>query len=113
MATRSELYDLYANDWQALDKVETVTFTTVQGEEVATAKAKRLGPDKPARSASGQFGHQPAMVRWRLFDNTLDGHEPHQRCTITDEDGVVFTIETAGRGYYDTQWDCSCVRQVS
>lgn len=113
MTTRPAAYALFAGDHASVDGVETVTFTPVTGAAVTTVKAKRLGPEKSTIPVANQFGHQPAQMQWRLWDETLGGNEPHSECKITDEDGEIYTILQASKQLFGTQWDCNCIRQIS
>lgn len=114
MVTRSAAYILFANSYTHTDGVENVTYTPKHPAGAAVADVKALRGDLTQQELSGGIvGIEPTDLAFILWDSTLDGNEPTQGSVITDADDVAYTIRSAIRTLWNTQWRCICYQQVS
>lgn len=111
---RSQTYNLYKNDWQAEDDVETVTLTPPAGQGSAYNAAKAKLTELSKRELA-MLGNEIMLAAFEqafiLYDVTLNSLQPEARYLITRADGSKWNVSHAVRCKHDTQWVCLTSRE--
>lgn len=123
MATKTELYTLYKDDYLAWDVTESLTIVTKRHandggsitQEVTYCKAY------PLRNARVVFGdvQVTGMETSYLIPHTLlpiinaSGQEIKPNDLIIDSDEIEYTVQNARLVMFGTQWVILCVRRKS
>lgn len=115
MTTRADAYTLYSDSYSHTDGVEDVTYTPVHpsGAAVTDVKALRGDLSRQELFRGSVAGIEPTDLIFTLWDATLSGNTPTGGDVITDADNVSYTIRSASRAVWNTQWLCICYQQVT
>jgi hypothetical protein len=103
-----------AADWQYIDGIEDVTYTTPAGVATASVKARRMDL-RYSEVLNGPLGLESTDTAWEVWAAGLGATVPIQGGTITDSTGVVWTVlaffRGIGLGPVVATWRCACRKQ--
>jgi len=114
VTTRDAAYELYEDDWQHVDGIETVTLIGHDAAEVAGVKAKRRNLSFGELSAGGSIGVEPGDEAWSIWDNTITGGvDPKPEFKLRDAANVTYTLTSVTGQQFGTIWRCTARKHVS
>lgn len=111
MVTRAEGYELYKDEYLLTDGTETVTYSLTEASEDTSVVAKRMDFTKLA-SQFDPADLELVDIAWIIYAETLS-LAIKKNATITDSDGVEYTIQSFVKMRFDTQYHCICSRLPS
>lgn len=104
-----------ASDYNHIDGVETVTYTTPAGAATATVKARRIDLQYRELMLSAPLGLEATDMVWEVWAATLGTTVPIQGGIITDSTSVVWKVLSVlrgiGLGSVVATWKCPCRKQ--
>lgn len=112
MPTRPEGYELYKDDWQLMDKIETVSVTDTDSGSDASVMAKRYDLTIREMRIDPGLGVPGRGTVFHLWVSTISGVVIREESVITDSDGVAWTILAHDLVEWGTQYHCVCLRRV-
>jgi hypothetical protein len=107
------LFDAFKDDWEVFDDYQTVMVEdTDNGCSVRIHGANPTAMTKQQMTLSGLLGTENETKSWSLPRVNMNGWKLKNGQTITDEDGVVWVINSLDEDPVGTWFDALCTKKA-